>query len=261
MNGCSGIWRQGMMMLRRIRRRLFAFALATAMPGMALADCSEVVFEQVAYTICRAKAGQDIRVFHSGADGQPYRSFDAVQQMLAPQGLQLGWAMNGGMYHSDRGPVGLLIEDGVEKQRVMTREGPGNFGMLPNGVFCVLADRLAVIESRAYAANPPGCRYASQSGPMLVIDGALHPRFLPDSDSYKIRNGVGVSADGTEAIFALSEAPVNFHAFARFFRDEMAMPNALYFDGTISRLFAPDLGRDDMGVAMGPMVGLVVPKG
>ena len=100
-----------------------------------------------------------------------------------------------------------------------------------------------------------------QSGPMLAIDGALHPRFLPDSDSYKIRNGVGVSADGTEAVFALSEAPVNFHTFARFFRDEMGLPNALYFDGTISRLFAPDLGRDDMGVAMGPMVGLVVPKG
>ncbi|GHC56549.1 phosphodiester glycosidase family protein [Neogemmobacter tilapiae] len=248
-------------MLRRIRTKFLALAFASAVPSVALADCSEMVFEQVTYTICRAKAGQDIRVFHSGADGQAYRSFDAVQAMLSAKGQQLGWAMNAGMYHSDRGPVGLLIEDGVEKLGVMTREGPGNFGMLPNGVFCVMPDRLAVIESRAYAENPPACRHASQSGPMLVIDGALHPRFLPDSDSYKIRNGVGVSADAAEAIFALSEAPVNFHTFARFFRDELGLPNALYFDGTISRLFAPDLGRDDRGVAMGPMVGLVVPKG
>jgi uncharacterized protein YigE (DUF2233 family) len=261
MNGCSAIWPQGKTMLRRIRTKFLALAFATALPGVALADCSQVVFENVTYSICRAKVGQDIRVFHSGADGTPYRSFDAVQQMLAPKGLQLGWAMNAGMYHSDRGPVGLLIEDGVEKLGVMTKEGPGNFGMLPNGVFCVTDGALAVIESRRFAENPPACRHASQSGPMLVIDGELHPRFLPDSDSNKIRNGVGVSADGTQAVFALSESPVNFHAFARFFRDELGLPNALYFDGTISRLFAPDLGRDDRGVAMGPMVGLVVPKG
>jgi uncharacterized protein YigE (DUF2233 family) len=140
MNGCSAIWPQGKTMLNRIRTKFLALAFATALPGVALADCSQVVFENVTYSICRAKAGQDIRVFHSGADGTPYRSFDAVQQMLAPKGLQLGWAMNAGMYHSDRGPVGLLIEDGVEKLGVMTKEGPGNFGMLPNGVFCVTDD-------------------------------------------------------------------------------------------------------------------------
>jgi uncharacterized protein YigE (DUF2233 family) len=35
------------------------------------------------------------------------------------------------------------------------------------------------------------------------------------------------------------------------------MNNALYFDGKISRLFAPELGRSDIGFPIGPMVGLV----
>ena len=92
---------------------------------------------------------------------------------------------------------------------------------------------------------------------MLVIDGALHPRFLPDSTSTYIRNGVGVSADGQTAWFVISDRPVTFHRFARFFRDSLGAPNALYFDGSISRLFVPAQGRADFGLPLGPMVGLV----
>ena len=96
---------------------------------------------------------------------------------------------------------------------------------------------------------------------MLVLGGKLHPKFLPGSDSRYIRNGVGVSADGLKAVFAISNRAVNFHAFARFFRDGLGLPDALYFDGNISRLYAPQLGRHDGGFPMGPMVGTVVAKG
>jgi uncharacterized protein YigE (DUF2233 family) len=108
---------------------------------------------------------------------------------------------------------------------------------------------------------PPRCRFATQSGPMLVIDGALHPRFIPDSPSRYIRNGVGVSADGRRAYFVISQVRVNFAEFARMFRDALGTPQALYFDGNVSRLFAPDIGRRDMGFPMGPIVGTVVPAG
>jgi uncharacterized protein YigE (DUF2233 family) len=94
---------------------------------------------------------------------------------------------------------------------------------------------------------------------MLVIDGALHPRFLADSDSLNIRNGVGVSADGRTAWFAISDRPVSFDAFARLFRDGLGVGQALYFDGKISRLYAPEIGRDDVGFPMGPIVGLLRP--
>jgi uncharacterized protein YigE (DUF2233 family) len=168
--------------------------------------------------------------------------------------------MNAGMYHPDRVPVGLMIENGQERARIVTSDGPGNFGLLPNGVFCI-NDRFAVIESRAFKAAPPACRFATQSGPMLVIDGALHPRFIPDSPSRYIRNGVGVSADGRRAYFVISQGRVNFAEFARVFRDALGTPQALYFDGNVSRLFAPDIGRRDLGFPMGPIVGTVVPAG
>jgi uncharacterized protein YigE (DUF2233 family) len=69
-----------------------------------------------------------------------------------------------------------------------------------------------------------------------------------------------VAADGT-AYFAISERPVTFHQFARLFRDRLKTPDALYLDGNVSRLYAPDLGRDDAGFAMGPMLGLVRDSG
>jgi uncharacterized protein YigE (DUF2233 family) len=66
---------------------------------------------------------------------------------------------------------------------------------------------------------------------MLVIGGMLHPRFREGSDSLNIRNGVGTSADGSRAVFAISNRPVNFHAFARLFRDGLGLPDALTSTG------------------------------
>ena len=114
-----------------------------------------------------------------------------------------------------------------------------------------------MIESRRFAAEKPNCLHASQSGPMLVIDGALHPRFIPNSDSLNIRNGVGVTADGL-LVAAISNRRVNFHRFARLFRDVLKTPNALFLDGTVSRLYAPGLKRQDLGFPMGPMLGVIV---
>ncbi|MBT8408800.1 MAG: phosphodiester glycosidase family protein, partial [Alphaproteobacteria bacterium] len=110
--------------------------------------------------------------------------------------------------------------------------------------------------ARQFAASDPDCRYATQSGPMLVIDGRLHPRFLPRSDSRFVRNGVGVTENGS-LIAAISNRPVNFHRFARFFRDVLKTPNALFLDGKVSRLYAPGLDRHDLGFPMGPMLGVV----
>lgn len=226
---------------------------ATAAPG-----CETVEFEKVPFSVCTADpATDDLRLFHSDGTGQLLGSFAAVNGMLRAEGKALGFAMNAGMYHDNRAPVGLYIENGAEKMRLITSDGPGNFGLLPNGVFCVMEGRAAVIESRSFAAAPPACRFATQSGPMLVIDGALHPRFIPGGSSKYIRNGVGVDATG-RAYFVISDRAVNFHTFGRFFRDVLKTPEALFLDGKVSRLYAPSLGRSDLGFALGPIVGLVV---
>jgi uncharacterized protein YigE (DUF2233 family) len=231
------------------------------LPAAAAAHCTQLVHDANPYTICEVAAEDDLRLFLNDPDGATLGSFERIEAELAGQGQTLGFAMNAGMYHPDRSPVGLYVEEGEEQARIVTAAGPGNFGMLPNGVFCILPDGYAVVESRAFADRPRDCRYATQSGPMLVVDGALHPRFLAGSDSRLIRNGVGVSADGSRAYFAISDRPVNFHEFGRLFRDELGAPQALYFDGNVSRLHAPDMGRSDWGRQMGPVVGLVVPQG
>lgn len=244
-----------------MRRLVFVACLGLlALPVAAEPACSDRSFEGRDYTVCEVTAAEDLRLFQIAPDGKPFGTFERINDALAGEGARLGFAMNAGMYHPDRAPVGLMIENGEERARIVTSDGPGNFGLLPNGIFCI-GDRFAVIESRAFKAAPPACRFATQSGPMLVIDGGLHPRFIPDSPSRYIRNGVGVSADGGRAYFVISQGRVNFAEFARLFRDALRTPQALYFDGNVSRLFAPDIGRRDMGFPMGPIVGTVVPAG
>lgn len=232
-------------------RLLFAALLATV--GMAKADeCASVVHRDRDFTVCTADLSRhriDLRL--ADESGAVLGTFAAVE---AATDAPIVFAMNAGMYHEDRRPVGLFIEDGVQVAPIVTREGPGNFGMLPNGVFCVAGDSAAVIESRAFDADRPGCDDASQSGPMLVIDGALHPRFLPDSTFRNIRNGVGVSADGRLVYFAISDDAVTFHEMGTLFRDALGVSNALYFDGRVSRLYAPGQGRRDAGRRLGPIV-------
>ena len=183
---------------------MLRLALVLALlPFAAAAGCRDMVFDGTSYTVCDVGAGQDLRLFDAGADGA-YGSFNAVEAELAAQGETLGFAMNAGMYHPDLSPVGLYIEDYQQKKPLVTRAGPGNFGLLPNGVFCFGDGLLRVVESLRFKAEAPRCRYATQSGPMLVIEGSLHPMFRAGSESRQIRNGVGASADGQRAYFAIS---------------------------------------------------------
>ncbi len=216
-------------------RRLLACLLALLpVGGAAHAACTTLEHEGRTYAMCEVTRADDLRLFHSGPEGL-YGSFAAINAALEPQGLTLAFAMNAGMYAPGRAPLGLYIEEGVELAPIVTAEGPGNFGMRPNGEFCATDAGFAVIESRAFAAAPPACRIATQSGPMLVIDGELHPRFLVDSDSLYIRNGVGVSADGQTAYFAISDDQVTFHQFGRLFRDVLGTPQATRTTATIDR--------------------------
>ena len=211
------------------------------------------------YALCEVDAtAADLRLFLADDTGAVYGHFSAIDAALRARGETLVFAMNAGMYHEDRAPVGHYVEDGQEMMRVIPNAGPGNFGLLPNGVFCIEPGRARVIETRRYLEERPACRYATQSGPMLVIDGTLHPRFLPDSTSRYIRNGVGTSQDGSQASFVISDVPVTFDTFGRFFRDHLGLDQALFLDGNISRLHAPDLGRSDFGRWMGPIVGVVL---
>lgn len=241
-----------------IRVTLCAFLFWTA-PAWAVL-CENTQYAGIEYAICTVDlATEDLQLFLYDDSGAPFGQFGAIERTLRESDMQLGFAMNAGMYHDNRAPVGHYIENGQELVRVIPHAGPGNFGLLPNGILCIGENRADVIETLRYVNEGPDCVFATQSGPMLVIDGALHPRFLPDSTSRFIRNGVGTNADGKTAVFAISRTPVTFHEFASLFRDHLRLPNALFLDGNISRLYSPDLNRSDIGFSLGPIVGTVEP--
>nr|WP_216600214.1 phosphodiester glycosidase family protein [Ruegeria sp. HKCCD7559] len=220
--------------------------------------CEKLTHDDKRYTVCEVDAeNEDLRLFLNDENEDLLGHFSSVNEALAPGGKRLAFAMNAGMYHDDRSPVGHYVENGKEVMRVISNPGPGNFGLLPNGVFCIREGRADVFETLDFIDRAPDCRFASQSGPMLVIDGDLHPRFLPDSTSLYVRNGVGTSADGTRAVFAISEDYVTFHEFGRLFRDVLETPNALFFDGNISRMYDRANNRSDLGFSLGPIVGVV----
>ncbi len=194
----------------------------------------------------------EVRLFWRGPDGEVLGSFDRLRG--TPEGSRLAVAMNAGMYHEDRSPVGLYVENRKELKAANTRNGPGNFHLKPNGIFYVKGRQAGVLETGAYLKGKIRPDFATQSGPMLVIDGKIHPQFSEQSTSRKIRNGVGVKGQDT-VVFAISEDPVTFSTFARLFRDELGCPNALFLDGSVSSLYAPSLERMDTLMPMGPIVG------
>lgn len=235
--------------------RWAVLALIWVTPAAAV-TCEDMESAGNRYTVCTVDVrAENLRLFLRDADGYILGNFRNIDDTLGD--TRLGFAMNAGMDHDDRAPVGHFVQDGMQVMRVIPNAGPGNFGLLPNGVLCINNADAQVYETLLFVDEAPVCRDAKQSGPMLVIDGALHPKFLPDGTSKHVRNGVGTSADGATAMFVISNDVVNFHDFGVFFCDVLEAPNALYFDGKVSRLHAPSLGRSDPGFRLGPIVGVV----
>ena len=182
------------------------------------------------------------------------RSFERLRAALGPGAAQLRFAMNAGMYDEAGQPIGLYVERGRQLHRLNLASGNGNFTMKPNGVFAVSDDgRVEIATSDAWRERPREVRWATQSGPMLVIAGHLHPLIRPNGPSLNLRNGVGVDA-ADSAWFVISDDPVSFGRFARFFRDSLGCRDSLFFDGAVSSLWDPGAGRMDQRAELGPMI-------
>lgn len=217
--------------------------------------CETREFEGSRFVVCTFHADRhDLRLASRGNDGAFLRSFDALDADLGRDSRRVRFAMNAGMFNDVGAPIGLYIENGDRQHVIRQTDGPGNFHMKPNGVFWV-ADNgdVHVDTTDDYVAAAPTPRYATQSGPMLLINGALHPRFAEDGASRYLRNGVGVG-DSRTAYFVISSGFVSFGRFARFFRDELGCRDALFLDGSVSSLWAPSLDRQDDNQALGPLV-------
>ncbi|TPM36736.1 phosphodiester glycosidase family protein [Mesorhizobium sp. B2-3-5] len=223
--------------------------------------CRDFAFEAASYLVCEVDPKRySIELFWKDPAGKPFQSLHNLDNAQRAAGRTMLFAINAGMYHPDLRPVGLYIERGQEMADVKTGSGTGNFSLQPNGIFYISGGKATVRATRDFVRKRPPTDYATQSGPMLVIDGQLHPKFQSDSTSRKTRDGVGVRKDGV-AVFAISNGAVTFHGFARLFRDALGCDNALFLDGSISSLLAPAIGRNDDYWNLGPMIGVFRKRG
>lgn len=237
-------------------RPLLAFLLLSACAPDATtappkSPCAEQLFEGTSLIVCRAEGPVEIRSGH--------RSFSELGAALGERAEDVAFAMNAGMFDDAGKPIGLMIEDGRESKAINRREGGGNFHLMPNGVFVVRRDGRAEVVTSERFKPARDIAFATQSGPMLVIGGDLHPRFDADGDSRYVRNAVGIGPDG-KPLFVMSQDVVSFGKLARFFRDELKSRDALYLDGSVSSLWDPANGRLDDFTELGPMVVAFKPR-
>jgi uncharacterized protein YigE (DUF2233 family) len=180
---------------------------------------------------------KSIALYWKDDAGNIVGSLQNLKTFVESKKQKLLFAANGGMYMEDFKPLGLFIQDQKTVQPLNTRTGSGNFYLKPNGVFYLTTDSLAVICTTENFAASEKIKYATQSGPMLVIDGQIHPSFREGSANLNIRNGVGVLPDN-KVIFAMSKTEINLYDFADYFKS-MGCTNALYLDGFVSRTYLP----------------------
>ena len=220
--------------------------------------CTQQLFEGSRFTVCDSGNGK-VELVAAGPGEAPIREFADLETRLSSRTESVAFAMNAGMYDENGRPIGLAIVGGKQKHAINRKKGGGNFHLMPNGVFQIRADGRAEIVTTDAWRPSASIRFASQSGPMLVIEGKLHPAFEQDGTSRYIRNGVGIAAGG-RPLFVISEEPVSFGKFARFFRDGLKARNALFFDGAVSALWDPANGRRDITKPLGPMVVAYKPE-
>jgi uncharacterized protein YigE (DUF2233 family) len=169
------------------------------------APCQPVTYEHSEYTVCEVDLRREsVRLFWKKADGYPYEYLSSLPRAFGNRSRRLLFATNGGMYHPDYSPVGLYVEESRELVRANTNAGPG----------------AGILKTRSFIKQRPQVDFATQSGPMLVIDGEVNARFVRYGGSRKYRVGVG-SHDRNLVLFVISESEVSFGEFARLFRDKL----------------------------------------
>lgn len=205
-----------------------------------------------AYTAPKGKC--TIRLYWKDDQGHQLRNIGRLKSLLEEKGQTLLFAMNAGMFHEDRSPVGLYIENGKTLGKLVRGNGSGNFFLKPNGVFLVRNNGQATIVTTEHFKAAKDIRYATQSGPMLLINGQYHPAFNSSSSNLNIRNGIGILPDGS-VLMAISKLPMSFYQFANFFKSK-GCRQALYLDGSISRAYQKDSNTQETDGNLGVLLGV-----
>lgn len=207
--------------------------------------------DMIAFT---SAATQQVGLYWKNDEGKILGSLTRLKQYTETQRRRLIFAMNAGMYMEDRSPLGLFIQNGKTIRQLNTRSGYGNFYMKPNGVFYITTDKKGHISTTGTFKSNNNITYATQSGPMLLVNGKIHPGFRQGSTNLNVRNGVGILPDG-RMLFVMSKKEVNLYDFAAYFKNK-GCKQALFLDGFISRTYYPAAKWLQTDGFFGVMIGI-----
>ncbi|MEM8664300.1 MAG: hypothetical protein AAGF49_09295, partial [Pseudomonadota bacterium] len=145
-------------LLWQILISMFCATLGTCAAGE---GCRVVEHGGERFTVCSYESAKVRLAVHleDGA-GQPYGILRRLEGDLPVPPLMV---MNGGMYHDDLGAVGLHVEDGKQLKPISTKDGWGNFHLLPNGVFWLDDKTVGVTETKAFKKAKRKVHFATQS--------------------------------------------------------------------------------------------------
>jgi uncharacterized protein YigE (DUF2233 family) len=195
---------------------------------------------------------QELRMFWKGNDNLPIGSIAQLKKHLELQNKKLLFAMNGGMYLQNQSPQGLYIENNKLVQPINLDTGNANFYLMPNGIFFVNNNNTAHVCTSNSIKEFSQIKYATQSGPMLVIDSNIHSQFTKGSKRVNIRNGVGILPNGN-ILFAMTTFELSMYDFAQYFLSR-GCKNALYLDGYVSRTYLPEKNWQQLDGNFGVMI-------
>ena len=224
--------------------RWFLAAFGCAALTSHLHGAEVVEYEGAKYHLYRLEKADwaHLQLAWLGADGRPLGDLNGLRRDLAAQGQKIVFATNAGIFERGPKPCGLTICSGKQIVPLNLRPGEGNFYLKPNGVFFLDDEKgPGVMEAAEFARSGLQPRLATQSGPLMLRGGIIHPAFNLNSPNRRLRNAVGVRKKDQQIIFAMSDrddaqrGTVTFHQFSRFYL-HLGCEDVLYLDGDISNM-------------------------
>lgn len=213
----------------------------------------------IEYEIFNTQSEKLTFLWENPETNQPFSEIRKVCDYYKNKGKKITFITNGGIYDKSYKPAGLYVENGEILKPLNQKDADGNFYLKPNGVFLVTKDNKAeIVESKNYHKSL-NVKHAVQSGPMLLIDGNIHPKFNKNSKHRKHRSGVGIDDRG-QVFFVMSKNhPSNrptFYQFAAMFK-RLGCKNALFLDGTISLMQENPTGKENQSFKFVTMIAII----
>lgn len=242
---------------QKVKIQLVGLLLLLTLGMIAFTTPQNVIDEKIlAYTV--DPKTQDLQLYWKNNNGEQLKSIQNLKHYVESKNVTLNFATNGGMFKRDFSPQGLFIQNKKILSAIDTAVGKGNFYLKPNGIFYLTTDNIPfVCKTTDFTCNE-NIKYATQSGPMLIIDGKIHSAFKEGSTNVNIRNGVGILPDN-KIVFAMSKTEINFYDFAKYFKS-LGCKNALYLDGFVSRTYLPEKKWTQTDGNFGVMIGVTEKK-